>query len=179
MRAGIGYALFAVILVGSVLTNARPGYPPAGAEQLRAAVIDLARSNDLTSLGQITFANHLIDALAFDANDCNQAITVALLSVHSEQAPLLEALNQGRVLRFVYYDRTWRTPDRVSITWERQKQKALALLGLTRYVPSEYMLAIVAPSGCKAADAVAWDKIWERRYLASVANGHATREEVK
>jgi hypothetical protein len=176
VKTSIGYALFAVILAGSVLTSARQADLPAGAEELTAAVIDLARSNNLTFRGQITLPNHLIDALVFDADDCNEPVTVALLSVLREQVPLLEAQNQGMVLRFIFYDRSWPTADRVSMTWERGKQKALAVLGLTRYVPSEYMLAIGVPSGCKAADSVAWDKIWERRYLASLANDRASRE---
>jgi hypothetical protein len=50
-------ALFALILGGSVLANARPTTPPAKAEQLAAAVINVARSNDLTFRGRTTVAS--------------------------------------------------------------------------------------------------------------------------
>jgi hypothetical protein len=177
MKARVGHALFALILGGSVLANARPTNPPAEAEQLAAAVINVARSNDLTFRGRTTLANHLIDALTFDAKGCSEPIMVTLLSVLAEQAPLLETQNlQGRTLRFVFYDRHWRTPNRSSITWEGKKQKALAVFGLTRFAPSEYMLAIAAPSGCKAADAIDWQKVWDRRYLTSLAVDHAAGE---
>jgi outer membrane murein-binding lipoprotein Lpp len=41
MKARVGHALFALILGGSVLANARPTTPPAKAEQLATAVITL------------------------------------------------------------------------------------------------------------------------------------------
>ena len=177
MKARVGHALFALILGGSALANARPTNPPAEAGQLAAAVINVARSNDLTFRGRTTLANHLIDALTFDAKDCRESITVALLSVMSEQVPLLETQNlEGRPLRFVFYDRRWRTPDRISIAWERKEQKALALFGLTRFVPSEYMLAIAAASDCKTANAIDWQNVWDRHYLASLAVDHAGRK---
>jgi hypothetical protein len=177
MKARVGHALFAVILGGSILANARATNPSAEVEQLAAAVIKVARSNDLTFRGRTTLANHLIDALTFDAKDCSEPIMVALLSVLAEQAPLLETQNlEGRTLRFVFYDRCWRTPNRPSITWERKEQKVLAVFRLTRFVPSEYVLAIAASSGCKAADAIDWQNVWDRRYLASLAADHAAPE---
>jgi hypothetical protein len=171
MKARMGHALFALVLGGSVLANARPTHPPAEAEQLVAAVINVARSHDLTLRGRTTLANHLVDALIFDARGCSEPIMVALLSVLAEQTPLLEAQNlEGRTLRFVFYDRRWLTPSRALIVWERKKQTALAVFGLTRFVPSEYMLAIAASPGCKAADTIDWQNVWDRRYLASLAS---------
>jgi hypothetical protein len=38
------------------------------------------------------------------------------------------------------------------------------------------MLAITASSGCKAADAIDWQNVWDRRYLASLAADHAAPE---
>lgn len=174
MKARVGHALFALVLGGSVLANARPTQPPAKAEQLVDAVINVARSNDLTFRGRTTLANHLVDALIFDAKGCSEPVTVAVLSVLAEQAPLLEAQNlEGRTLRFAFYDRRWRTPSRPLIVWERKEQTVLALFGLTRFVPSEYMLAIAASSGCKAVDTIDWQNVWDRRYLASHASDRA------
>jgi hypothetical protein len=178
VKAPVGHALFALILGSSVLANTRPAdHPPADAEQLATAVITIARSNDLTFRGRTALASQLIDALTFDAKGCREPITVALLSVMSEQAPLLETQNlEGRTLYFVFYDRRWRAPDRVAIAWERKQQKALALFGLTRFVPSAYMLAIAAASDCRAADVIDWQNVWDRRYLASLAVDHAARK---
>jgi hypothetical protein len=177
MKARMGHTLFALVLGGSVLANARPTHPPAKAEQLIDAVINVARSNDLTFRGRTALANHLIDALIFDAKGCSEPIMVAVLSLLAEQAPLLEAQNlEGRTLRFVFYDRRWRTLNRASIVWERKEQAALAVFGLTRFVPSEYMLAIAASSDCKAADTIDWQNVWDRRYLASRAPNQAAPE---
>jgi hypothetical protein len=178
MKAGVGYALFAAILGGSVLANGRPtDHPRDETQRFVAAVVNVARSNNLTFRGRTALANNLIDALTFDAKDCREPITVALLSIVSEQAPLLESQNQeGRTLRFVYYDRRWRTPDRVSITWERKEQKALAVFGLARFVPSHYMLGIAAASDCKAGDAIDWQPVWDRQYLATLAADRALRD---
>lgn len=177
MKARVGHALFALIMGGSILTNARPADPPADAEQMAAVVINVARSNNLTFRGRTALANHLIDALTFDAKDCREPITVALLLVFAEQLPLLETQNLGgRTLRFIFYDRRWQTPNRASITWEREKQKTLAVFGLTRFVPSQYMLAIAAAPDCKAAAAIDWQDVWDRRYLASLAADHAAPE---
>jgi hypothetical protein len=177
MKARVGHTLFALILGGSILTNARPADPPADAEQMAAAVINVARSNNLIFRGRTNLANHLIDALTFDAKDCREPITVALLLLLAEQIPLLETQDlEGRTLRFIFYDRHWQMPNRASITWEREEQKALAIFGLTRFVPSQYMLAIAAASDCKAADAIDWQDVWDRRYLASLAANHAAPE---
>jgi hypothetical protein len=177
MKARMGHALFALVLGGSILANARPTHTPAEAEQLVTAAIDIARSNDLTFRGRSTLANHLVDALIFDAKRCSEPIMVAVLSVLGEPAPLLEAQNpEGRTLRFVYYDRRWRTPSRPLIVWKRNEQAALAMFGLTRFVPSKYMLAITASSDCKAADTIDWQNAWDRRYLASLAPDQAAPE---
>ena len=92
---------------GLILTNARPADPPADAEQMAAAVINVARSNNLIFRGRTTLANHLIDALTFDAKDCREPITVALLLLLAEQIPLLEMQDlEGRTLRFIFYGST-------------------------------------------------------------------------
>jgi hypothetical protein len=170
VRARVGHALFALILTGSVLTNARPNAPPAEANQLAAAIIDVARSNNLLFRGETTLANLGLTTLAFDAKGCREPISIALLSIDLEQLPWLRALDrENRMLDFIYYDRRWREPDRVSIFWEHKKQQALAVVGLTSFVPSPYLLGIMAPSGCNAADAIDWRQIWDRRYLARLA----------
>jgi hypothetical protein len=166
VKARVGHALFALILTGSVLTNARPDDPPAEPNQLAAAIIDVARSNDLSFRGQTTLANLGLTTLAFDAKGCREPITVALLSIDLEQLPWLRTINpENQTLHIIYYARRWREPDRVSIFWEQKKQQALAVVGLTSFVPSPYLLAIMAPTGCNAADTIDWRQIWDRRYL--------------
>ena len=170
MKARLGHALFALILTGSVLTNARPDDPPAKANQLAAAIIDVARSNNLSFRGQATLANLGLATLAFDAKGCREPISIALLSIDMEQLSWLKALTpENWTLHFIYYDRRWREPDRASIFWEQKKQQALAVVGLTSSVPSPYLLGITAPSGCNAADTIDWRQIWDRRFLARPA----------
>jgi hypothetical protein len=170
VKARVGHALFALILTGSVLTNTRSDDPPAEANQLAAAIIDVARSNNLSFRGQTTLANLGLATLAFDAKGCREPISIALLSIDLEQLPWLRTLNpENQTLRLIYYDRRWREPDRVSIFWEHKKQQALAVVGLTSSVPSPYLLGITAPSGCNVADTIDWRQIWDRRYLTSLA----------
>jgi len=170
VKARLGHALFALILTGSVLTNARPDEPAADANQLAAAIIAVAQSNNLSFRGQTTLANLGLPTLAFDAKGCREPISIALLSNDLEPLSWLKALTPGnRALQFIYYDRRWRGPDRALIFWEHKKQQALAAVGLTSFVPSPYLLGITAPSGCNAADTIDWRQIWERRFLARLA----------
>lgn len=167
MKARVGHALFALILTGSVLANARPDDPPADANQMAAAIIDVARSNNLSFRGQTTLPNLGLTTLAFDAKGCREPISVALLSIDTEQQTLLKTLTpETRMLYFVYYERRWREPDRLAIFWEQKKQQALAVVGLRSSAPSPYLLGITAPLGCSAADAIDWRQIWDQRYLA-------------
>jgi hypothetical protein len=170
VRAHLGHALFALILTGSVLTNARPDDPPADPNQLAAAIIDVARSNNLSFRGQTSLANLGFTTLAFDAKGCREPISIALLSIDLEILSWLKARTpENQTLQFIYYDQRWREPDRVSIFWEQKKQQALAVVGLTSSVPSPYLLGITTPSGCNAADAIDWQQIWDRRFVARPA----------
>jgi hypothetical protein len=49
------------------------------------------------------------------------------------------------------------------------KYAALAVFGLTRYVPSGYLLLVESPSHCSVADAIDWRNVWDRDYLLEAA----------
>lgn len=169
MSRWIGHALFVLILAASLIANGQTAETPSGREALSAAVITVAQANGLAFAGAATVAQGTAPALAFTSKTCAAPVLVGFLSVTFEQVPLLEAANSaGRTLRFVYYDRSWQRPSRAAIFWERKSQAAMAVFGLTANVPSNYMLLVSSPPGCRVADGVDWRLVWNRRYLAGL-----------
>ncbi len=108
-------------------------------DNIEPAVIHVARSHGLTLREEMTTAKGPVRALVFDAPGCGQPVVIALLSVTFEEEPILAPVREQRdVVRYVYFDRTWNLPDRLAVFFEWKKHKALALFGLTQYVPSRF-----------------------------------------
>jgi hypothetical protein len=169
MKRWRGHALLAALLAGSLIVNSRTAERSPGLEQQTAAVIEVARSHGLIFRRPTSIASGAIEALDFTSKGCPEPIRAALLSVTFEQLPLLRAVQSaGREPRYYYYDRSWDRPNRLAVFWQHQKQRALSVLGLTRFVRSEYMLFVDAPRACLGAAAGDWRGIWSRAYLAAI-----------
>ena len=169
MRAWMIHTAFAGLLLGSFVANGRTTDVLMEADDIEAAVIRVARSHGLTLREDISIAAQPARTLAFDDPSCTQPISVALLWVTFEQEPLVRTVRRQRdVVRYVYLDRKWSTPDRLAVFLEWKKHRVLAMLGLTPYEPSRYMLIIGAPPDCQAADTIDWEIVWDRQYLTAV-----------
>jgi hypothetical protein len=93
---------------------------------------------------------------------------VILLSVTFDQEGVARSATEpGYVLRYVYIDRSWAKADRLAVVAERVKYAALAVLGLTPYVPSWHLLLIESPDRCRAPNDIDWRIAWSRDYLVA------------
>jgi hypothetical protein len=108
--------------------------------------------------------------LVFEAPGCSQPVTVsARLSTFEEESLMEHDPVQGYTRRYIYFDRSWDTPEPRAAFAQRMKYSALAMFGLTEYVPSRYLILVEAPKNCRAAEAIDWRSAWKRSYLAADA----------
>jgi len=106
--------------------------------------------------------------MSFDAPGCARPVQVASLDISLERGLVLQFIGvPGDSRRYAYIDRVWTEPQRFSVFRERVKHAALAVVGLSRYVPSHHMLLIDSPPECRAADPIDWRLAWDRDFLAS------------
>jgi hypothetical protein len=138
-------------------------------DDIAPAVIGVARSHGLKLEEETATLTGPVRTLAFEAPACGRPVLISLLFVTLEEEPVVRAVGgQSDVVRYVYLDRTWNAPDRLSVFFEWKKHKALALFGLAQYVSSRYMLRLAWPPGCGVADTIDWRTVWNRDYLATV-----------
>jgi hypothetical protein len=165
MRAWPLHVVFATILVGSLAAKEQAAEVlDVDNATLQTAVTRIAQSQGLDFRGDAKVAGY-IPALAFEAPGCSGPVLVVVRVVFDEESFMHFAREQGDVLRYVYIDRAWEKPDRLALFLERMKYAALAIFGLTRYVPSGHMLLVESPPQCKAADAIDWRDVWNRDYV--------------
>ena len=141
---------------------------------LEPAVLRVARSHDW-GLGEHRTTSG-VPTLVFEAPGCSQPVFVSLrLSSFEEETIMQYAPEPGHVRRYIYFDRTWDTPDPRAAFLQRMKYALLAMFGMTEYEPSRYLLLVEAPPHCHAAETIDWRPVWSRDTLAAEqANAHAT-----
>jgi hypothetical protein len=175
MRASPMHVVFAIILVGSLVAKDRTTDVLIESSNLEPAVMRAARSHGWALRDYTTIADTDVPALVFHAAGCAQPMLVVLLSVAFDQEPVVRSAREpGYVLRYVYIGRTWDEPRRLAVFVERLKYAALAVFGLTPYVPSSHVLLVEAPPDCQVADDVDWRTVWSRD--DSSARGADTEE---
>ncbi len=104
--------------------------------------------------------------LVFDAPNCSQPVQVSLrLSTFEEESLTEPGSESGYTRRFIYIDRSWDRPDPRAVFVEHMKYSALAMFGLTEYVPSRYLVLVETPKNCRAAEDIDWSSAWSRDYL--------------
>jgi hypothetical protein len=169
MSARLQHAAFAVILVGTLLARERAGDALQDSPFIQAAVVRVAQSRGLVFSGYKTLTDAEIQVLTFATPACAGLVFVDVLPVTFDQETLVQtAPPPDYARRYVYIDRIWAEPNRPAVVVERARQAVLAVLGLTRYVPSWHLLLVDAPLGCLAADAIDWRPVWDRHYLEVV-----------
>jgi hypothetical protein len=176
MRAWPVHCVFAVILVGSLL--AKNGWTDVFTKNrsVEAAVIDVARSHGWAFRDYTKINDTDIPTLAFQAPGCNQPVLVIVLLVAFDQEPVVRSAREsGYGLRYFYINRAWDAPHRLAVFLERTKYAALAIFGLTPYVPSSDVLLVESPLNCQVAHDVDWRSVWSRDYSSLVeADAKAT-----
>jgi len=169
VKTWLTHIVFAVILIGSLTANQQASDVLADSGDNEATVIRIARANGLALRKDQPIAGG-ITTLVFDAPDCTRPVSVTLLSITFEQMPVVQDFpgQHDNNRRYVYLNRIWNRPERLPVFFVWKMQRVLEMFGLTRYVPSRYMLLVDNPSGCRAADAIDWRNVWDRNYLSTI-----------
>jgi hypothetical protein len=167
MKAWALHALFAIILVGSLVVKERSDDVLVERGNLELAVIRVARSYGLIFRGYTTISDAEIRALLFDAQGCR--VSVVLFPVTFEQEPVVRSIRGHPDVRrrYAYLDAAWDKPHRLAVFFLRTRVAALAAFGLTRYVPSWHMLVVDSPTDCQVQEAIDWRTVWNRDYLTA------------
>jgi hypothetical protein len=106
-------------------------------------------------------------AVRFEAPGCDRPIDVVTIHINLHEAPLFDAaIGTAGTRQFVYLDRIWTEENRLGmrLTWLRHK--VLSFLGLGRLEAITLGLLVISPSGCHAAQAIDWSKVWDKRTIA-------------
>ncbi len=153
MRISVAHAVFAAILVGSLATRELAAEPPPDSASLEPAVLRVAGSYGWGFRGYKKTSGMISRALVFDAPGCWQPVRVSLrLATFEEQALLEPAPQPGYSRHYVYFDQAWDAPNPWGAFVQRMKYGALAVFGLTTYLPSRYLLLVEAPEDCRVVE---------------------------
>jgi hypothetical protein len=177
MRTWAAHTVFAAMLIGSLVTRERAADALGDNISLEPAVLRVAGSHDW-GLGEHRTSG-LVPTLVFEAPGCSQPVFVSLrLSSFQEETMMHYAPESGYVRRYIYFDRTWDTPDARATYLQGMKYAVLAKFGMTEYEPSPYLLLVEAPPHCRAAETIDWRPVWGRNTLAAAqANAKATAKD--
>jgi hypothetical protein len=166
MNASLLRAAFTALLLATLASKAQTSpTAPTDILDIRAGITDalarqgLAAREDKASQGHV-FAGSIL----FDAPGCDRVVRVVPVSISLWEGPLLnEAIGSDDQKHFLYLDGTWLTEDRIGIRLEWLKHRSLAMLGLSRYIASPFVLLVVEPRGCDVVKTVDWRSVWEPR----------------
>jgi hypothetical protein len=152
-----------MILVGSLVAKSGSTDVLSKNRNLESAVMHVARSYGWAFRDYTTIGDTDLPTLVFEAPGCAQPVLVALLLVAFDQEPMVRSAREpGYALRYFYIDHAWDAPHRLAVFLERTKYAALAVFGLTPYVPSPDILLVESPLNCRVADDVDWRVLWSR-----------------
>jgi hypothetical protein len=167
MKAWPVHAIFAAILVGSLIVRGRVADVIGKQDNLEPGVLWVARSHGLAFRDYATIADTGRRALVFEAPGCAKPVRIILRLLTFEEEPFtLIPAERDYIRRYVYIDHTWSHPQRLAVWAQRIKYEVLATLGLTAYVPYWHLLQVELPRDCPVADAVDWRMAWRRDYLS-------------
>ena len=176
MRVWAAHAVFAALLLGSLAAHERAPDPRVYGASLEPAVLRVAGSHGWGFLEHK--ANIVTDIVAnestlvFQVPGCAQPVLVSLrLWTFEDESIMQYAAQPGYTRRYIYYERTWDTPNPRAVFVQRLKYRALAMFGLTGYAPSDYLLLVEAPPHCQAAEVIDWRPVWNRDYRAAAEVG--------
>jgi hypothetical protein len=170
MRRWFPHAVFAALLVASLSARLRAADVLAAPADLEPAVQRLLEADGLAYKGREPLKESDVRALVFEAPGCTRQLIVISLAITFEEERILRiagAAGAGR--RYVYIDRSWAAPNPVEVFLTRMRHAALAMIGLSPYVPSPRMLLVDEPPDCPRIQSIDWRAVWGRDYL--VQNG--------
>ena len=164
----LAHAVFAAVLVGSLLSRERSAEAPVDNSQLEAAVLGVGRSEGLRFLRYGANETGWGRAMAFSAPGCSRPLLATWRPATFEdeaaedEAAAVSAPQQGYRRNYVYFDRKWDRPDRWAVSMQRIKYGLLAVFGRADYATSDLLLQIDAPRDCPAAQSLDWRPAWSR-----------------
>jgi hypothetical protein len=168
MRAWPLHIVFASLLFGSLAAKQLAADAPIDAADFEPTIIRVAGAQGLAFREYSTLTGTDVSAMAFEAPDCSRPVLIVVLEENLDRAAMVDLGGEvGDVLRYIYIDRSWDKPNRLSFYIQRMKYALLKTFRLTRYDPNPRVLWVDAPSGCQIADRIDWRNVWNRDYLAA------------
>jgi hypothetical protein len=157
------HAVFAAVLIGSLLSRERSAEAPVDDSGLEAAVLGVARSEGLRFLAYGANDTGFGRAMAFSAPGCSRPVLATWRpATFEDEAAAVSVPQEGYRRNYVYFDREWDRPDRWAVSMQRIKYGLLAMFGRTDYATSDLILQIDAPRDCPAAQSMDWRPAWSR-----------------
>ncbi len=169
MRLLAFHAAFAAILIGSLVAHDRVrGIFVDDLQLQEQAVFRVARSHGLVLHEHQAIGEPKLLYLVLDGSGCSQPVSVIFRTITlEEQAIIQPAPDVGYVRRYFYIDLKSDKADARAVWIERVKYELLAMLRLTRYIPSRYLLQVEAPLHCSAVETIDWRPVWRRDFLTA------------
>ena len=172
------HGVFAAILLASLAVQQRAAdvrYDDASV--LEPSILRVASSHGLTLREYRATGGMTPRGLIFEAPGCRQPVQInSLLSTFEEESLMDNAPGHGNA-RYIYFDQSWVSPNPRAAFVQRMKYRALAMFGLTEYVPSKYLLRVEAPIDCQTVADIDWSSVWSRKYLARAPAGAQSNPE--
>jgi hypothetical protein len=168
MRVWAAHAVFATVLVGSLVARARPPEAPIVGASVEPVILSVARSQGLAFREYRASNTGWGRTIVFDAPGCSRPVWVTSRPLTFEdQAAIEVTTEQGYQQQYVFIDRKWNSPDRWAVSIQRMKYSLLAMFGLTEYAPWAFALQVETPRDCPAAESLDWRPAWSRTYLTA------------
>lgn len=159
----LAHAVFAALLIGSLLSRERSAEAPVDDSDLVSAVLRVGRSEGLRFLEYGANTTGWGRAMAFSVPGCSRPLLATWRPATFEDAAAAVSVpQQGYRRNYVYFDRKWDSPDRWAVSMQRIKYGLLAMFGRTDYATSDLILQIDAPRDCPAAQSLDWRPAWSR-----------------
>ena len=166
MKVWATHAVFAAILVGSLVARERAAETAISTTTFELAVVHVARGHGLRLREHRANSTQIeLRTLAFDSPYCTEPILVIVRPVTFEdEAVINSASAQDYSRQYVYMDWKSDTPRRWALVALRTKYSLLSMLGVTQYYryANVFILQVDSPRDCRVAETINWSKAWRR-----------------
>jgi hypothetical protein len=160
MKLVLLHSIFVIILLSSVVSSIEGRDPGQTFRNVETAVVRVAMAHGFELATEAK--SESLSTFLFEAPGCGQPILVTAVHTMLEEQQLLPIVREGYLVHYNYFDEVWDTPSRFWAFVQRIKIRALAVIGLTPYRASEWMLRVATPVDCASAERMDWRAVWLR-----------------
>jgi hypothetical protein len=132
-------------------------------EDIIDSVISVLDARGISATTEVSDARDVLrSTIHFQPPACDGTIEVVLVNINLQEAPLFDkVMRPGYWRQFAYLDRIWLTEDRLGMRLAWIRNKALSIVGLSRFATFRTALAIASPPSCDIAQTIDWSTVWD------------------